>query len=195
MVEINDSELRRKCALFAAAAKKSASDTNREIGLRLVKLVLKGTPPLADGKKRKDHTQYLKRRILESRLPRGYIPYSERRAAHMSKKQARAYYRTAVARQGEMISGWNALAEYAKIRPPAWIARHGKKHGSTRCSADGSGETVHVTFHDVKNPNPRSRFNTARFGERALKRAIYGIEKAAEAILKRKIGRAGNRRA
>lgn len=185
LFHMDDSRLRSTLAVFAAATRRGVKDVNVEVGKRFAKRVLKGTPPLAQGWKRKDHTAFLRGRILDSRLPRGRITRAISRDGRMSKKQARAYYRVASARQGEMAAGWNALGRYAAVRPPAWIARHGLKHGSVRVMDESGGsQTVEVRFVDCDSKS--RRFDVAKFGADALRGVFSGMRKAAEAIMKRR---------
>lgn len=102
----------------------------------------------------------------------------------MTKTEARAYYRKAVAMQGALISGWNAAAEFSGVKTAAWISRHGKKYGTAKDehSSAGGGKT-RITFRDASQNS--SRTNLRRLAERAAERVVRGFRGNAEALLKR----------
>lgn len=176
-------EAERVLTAYAALMKKSCSEVRKECVKRFVRQMLKNTPPLTGGGKRKDHTEFLRRRILEMRLPRGRLTKALR-ARHMTKTEARAYYRKAVAMQGALISGWNAAAAFSGVKTAAWISRHGEKYGTARdrTRADGGGETQ-ITFLDDSGSSGRT--NLRRLAEAAAERVVRGFRGNAEALLKR----------
>lgn len=45
---------------------------------------------------------------------------------------------------GILASGWNAAAERVGYRPPAWITRHGTRHG--QCIVDLDGDRMRIVF-------------------------------------------------
>lgn len=176
-------EAERVLTAYAALMKKSCTDVRKECVKRFVRQMLKNTPPLTGGGKRKAHTDFLKKRILEMRLPRGRLT-NALRERHMSKRDARAYYRAAAAMQGGLISGWNAAAAFSGVKTAAWISRHGEKYGTAKDTvrADGGGET-RITFRDASQNS--SRTNLRRLAEAAAERVVRGFRGNAEALLKR----------
>lgn len=186
---IDDKDLARVLAVLGAGGTRSAAEVLRDAVKRFSRIVLRGTPPLIGGKKRKDHTEFLQRRIIGMRLPRGNARRL-RPEDHMSKREARAYFRVAKARQGELLSGWNAAAQFSGLSVPGWIARHGTRHGALLYSESPSGERASVTFvDDSKN----RRTNIDHLARRAVKRLEYGLQKQAEMML-RKMARGGGLR-
>ena len=169
---MDDSAFQATLRAFSAGAKKTGAAIVVDAAKRFGRLALKGTPPLVGGKKRKDHTDFLKRRIIGMRLPRGKMTRAMIRDRHMSKVEARAYLRVALARQGEMLAGWNALASYSGLRPAQWIARHGKKHGRIRVSGAGIGTSARVEFDDGAT---NRRFNMQRFVAQIAERVERGL--------------------
>lgn len=169
---------------YAALMKKSCTDVRKECVKRFVRQMLKNTPPLTGGGKRKAHTDFLKKRILEMRLPRGRLTKALRER-RMTKTEARAYYRSAVAMQGGLISGWNAAAAFSGVKTAAWISRHGEKYGTAKDTvrADGGGET-RITFRDASQNSRRT--DMRRLAERAAERVVRGLRGNAEAILKKR---------
>lgn len=176
-------ECERALSAYAVLAKKSAADVRRECVKRFTRQMLKITPPLTGGGKRKDHTEFLRRRILEMRLPRGRLT-NALRERHMSKRDARAYYRRALAAQGALLSGWNAAAAFSGVKAAAWISRHGERYGTAKDehSSAGGGKT-RITFRDASQNS--SRTNLRRLAEAAAERVVRGFRGNAEALLKR----------
>lgn len=174
----------RTLTAYAALMKKSCTDVRKECVKRFVRQMLKNTPPLTGGGKRKAHTDFLKKRILEMRLPRGRLTKALRER-RMTKTEARAYYRAAVAMQGGLISGWNAAAAFSGVKTAAWISRHGEKYGTAKDTvrADGGGET-RITFRDASQNSRRT--DMRRLAERAAERVVRGLRGNAEAILKKR---------
>lgn len=117
----------------------SVAEIVRETARRFARRALKETPPLIGAATRAQHTQFLKSRIIGMRLPRGKLTRRMMRTMHMSKKEARAYFRVAKARQGEMIGGWTRGANAVGIPVPSWINRHGGKHGRVSMQISGRG--------------------------------------------------------
>lgn len=126
----------------------SSGEIIREAARRFARRALKETPPLVGSATRAQHTQFLKSRIIGMRLPRGKLTRHMMRTAHMSKRDARAYFRVAKSRQGEMIGGWTKGAQAVGISVPSWIRRHGGKHGSVSVSVSGANAFVKFTFTD-----------------------------------------------
>lgn len=184
MNSVDTSTLSRTLAAYGALAKKTAAEVVRDVAKRFSKQIVKQTPPLFGGKKRADHTAFLKHRILEMRLPRGKLTRAMMRTRHMSKAQARAYYRVAMARQGELISGWNAVARASGIKTPAWISRHGEKHGTSRERVSATGAQITASFSDNSK---NGRTDIRRIAERAVKRVESGLRASAEHILRKRL--------
>lgn len=181
---IETGELSAALAFYGAAMRKGLADAVADATKRFVRIVLRTTPPLAGGGKRKEHTDFLRRRILGMRLPRGKLTRGMRQTRHMSKAEARAYFRRAQEMQGALLSGWNAAARVAGLRPAQWIARHGEKYGSAESRLSPSGASTRIRFSDgAKN----RRTDIAKFGARALSRVRNDMMKGAQAALARKI--------
>jgi len=185
----DDSGLRRVLAAYASATGKGAADIAREATARFVRHISKTMPPFVGGAKRKDHTAFLRRRVLEMHLPRGRLSKKAKRERVMTKQAARAYYRKALEMQGELISGWNAAATLAGVRPQNWISRHGKKHGSASEYLSRGNAEIRVSFSD--NSTQSHRTNISRLVKTALQTVERGFAKNAEAILKRRLRKAG----
>ncbi|MBP3301790.1 MAG: hypothetical protein J6L64_01470 [Opitutales bacterium] len=181
---INTSNLEKTLSAYAGLTKKASTEVVREVAKRFARIVLKMTPPFAGGGKRKTHTDFLKKRIKEMRLPRGRLSKKMIATRKMSKKEATAYYRVAVARQGELLSGWNAVARAAGLKTPAWIARHGEKHGAARERITNTGSQMLVSFSDASQM--RRRNDMRRIAASAVKRTESGLRGSVEHILRKK---------
>lgn len=177
--------LAQTLARYAQASRRAIPEILRDAAKRFAKAVAAQTPPLIRGVSRKQHTQTLRERILERRLPRGKIPKARLAQAHMSAAEARAYFRVAQRRQGEMIGGWNALAAYSGAKLPNWISRHGKKHGRVRLSSAGDATALVSEFQAQSGRG----FDTRRAEARALETVRRGFELNADHILKKKFKR------
>lgn len=186
-MSVNTEPMLAQLRAFSRDAKRAGASIVADAAKRLGRIVLKETPPLGRFKKRKNHTDWLKKRILGMRLPRGKLTRSMMRDGHMTVKQSAAYFREAQRRQGEMLSGWNALAAFAGLRPAQWIARHGKKHGRVRVSGAGAGTTARVVFEDGAASR---RFDMSRFVRDAAARVERGLaanaRHAARALARRR---------
>lgn len=156
----------------------------RESARRFARFALKETPPLIAGGSRSDHTRFLKARILGMRLPRGKLSRARMRDLHMSKKQARSYFRVAQKRQGEMIGGWARAAQALGIRVPGWIARHGGKHGAVAMNFKGVDKRVVFTFTDGGNSR---RTNMRALAGRIQSRVFRGMRGEIERTLRRAV--------
>lgn len=171
--------------LAATVCKKTVKETVADAAKRFTRIALKSTPPLLTRnglQKRKDHTDYLKTRILKNRLPRGYIPRrgADRAKLYMSKTAARQYYRNALAWQGQMIAGWNALAGETNLKPATWIRRHGKIHGSAETVETDKSFIIRADYRTKS----RSR-DIEKFVPATMRQVERGLKKNAEHILRK----------
>lgn len=148
-IDIDNSLFERATQIYAAAAQKSCGEIVRDTAARLARILRKNTPPLIGGRTRKQHTDFLKTRILEMRMPRGRLT-KRKRSRPMHEATARRFFKVAKARQGEMISGWNALAQAGGVKLPQWITRHGKKHGDATLTERPTNSTLRIQFRDAE---------------------------------------------
>ncbi len=178
-------------------AKQTSDEQIKELVRRFSRGALANTPPLLPSREagsskmrrwegtRREHTAFLRGRILGMRLPRGYLGRNSR-DKHMSKAEAQAYFAEARRRQGELLSGWLAGAEWSGAKFPQWIRRHGKSHGALSWSSGWANSTARIGF--VDNSKNRAT-NIRRFAERAKDRALYGLQKEAEKLLEKKLAK------
>lgn len=181
-IEVRDDIFRRAATLYAAAAAKSTVEIVRDSAGRLFRVLRKNTPPLIGGRTRKQHTDFLKARILEQRMPRGRLT-KRKRARPMHKATAARFFKTAKARQGEMISGWNALAHFSGIKAPQWVERHGEKHGNATLRTGAAATAAQIRFRDAESKTAK-RTNMAGILNNALRQTAAGLAGNAARIMK-----------
>lgn len=173
-------KITRKANLLSAGANELAHEAAR----RFARLALKKSPPLT-ALTRAKHTEFLKKRILEMRLPRGKLSRRKMAESRMSKKTARKYFRIAKARQGELIGAWTKAAQIVGIPVPGWISRHGGKHGSARAKIKkDTGTQIAFTFKDSEN---NARTNMRSLSANFQNSVYAGMKAEIQRVLKRKL--------
>lgn len=184
-IDIENALFERATQIYAEAAQKSCDEIVRDTAARLARRLLRATPPLARGNKRKDHTNFLRQRILEMRMPRGRLT-TRKLSRPMHEATARRFFAVAKARQGEMIAGWNALAKLGNIKPATWISRHGNNHGTAAAKTSSTGTTAKITFEE-HNAKTRTREDIGKILIREQSEVARGLAGNAAHILKKRI--------
>lgn len=186
---MDEDKMKNAITLAAAVCKKTVRETVFDAAKRFTRLALRSTPPLLTRngpQKRKDHTEFLKTRILRNRLPRGKIPRrgADRSKLYMSKSEARRYYRNAVAWQGRMIAGWNALAHETDVRPVTWIRRHGEVFGTAKSVETAKNFVIRAEYRSEGSRD------IEKFVPAAMRQVERGMIKNAAHILRKRRGNA-----
>lgn len=181
-IEVNDELFQRAATIYAQAAQRAATDIVHDAAARLSRILRKNTPPLIGGRTRKQHTDFLKARILEQRMPRGRLT-KRKRSRPMRAATAARFFKVAKARQGEMISGWNALARAGGAKLPQWLARHGEKHGAATLTERQTDSTLRIRFCDAETKAVK-RTDMARILTKSQRDVAAGLAGNAARILR-----------
>ena len=181
-IKIKTKDFTTALTAYAGAAQKTAEESVLEASRRLAKNLIINFPPFGArfgtgaGAKKKQVENW-QRRILGHRLPR------KPRGKHLTKRGSKAYYAVSLRRQGELAGAWNAAAIATGAKGvPAWIRRHGAKHGgfSLRRAPGLVSARIAGSFSGV-----RTARDLEFFAEKARRQTTAGLAKSASAMLSR----------